>query len=140
MNEEDFKTAAVASLLTIKERIGVKTIALDLFEIYGMKKGVETWQRHISACFDPKRPEFFAFCDVVNMCRLYGIHDPMFFLCDSLGYERPQQRIDFQAELAVLRSTIPEIRRQLEEMEGRRLALELSAQPASVVVARFSQF
>ncbi|MDP1931934.1 MAG: hypothetical protein Q8L60_10800 [Gammaproteobacteria bacterium] len=140
MNNKEFKAAAVASLLSFKERVGVKTVALDLYEIYGMKKGIDTWQRHISACFDPDRPEFFDFCDVVNMCRLYGIHEPLFFMCNALGYERPQHADGVETELKYLRLSIAEARLQLEEKESRMRELELSAgSSGDAGVARFSR-
>lgn len=75
MDKQDFKAAALASLLPIKKQIGAQAIALDLYELYGMKGNIDSWCRHISDCFDEKKPEFFHFTPTISFSKWVGSWD-----------------------------------------------------------------
>jgi|GEM_PF-2893699 len=140
MNKEQFQAIAIDSLLPIKEKVGCKRIAADLYTLYEMKGNFETYSRHISACFDKGKPEFFHFCDVVNMCRMYGVHEPLFFFCAALGFDEPKPLIEVaHEELAIINAAIPEIRRRLEAHQNRRNLL-LCADPQSTAAIKGARF
>jgi hypothetical protein len=122
MKENDFKARAMASLECFREEFTTKQLALDLYEIYGLKKPVDSWIAHVGACFNPNKPEFFSWGDIVNLCRITGRWEPINFMCDELGLDRPKQ-IDHTAKIAQLRAQIKRLRAETDQCETELQAL-----------------
>jgi len=138
MDNEQFKKEAIASLNAVRSKVSADNIALDLYQLYGMKGNIQTYQRRIRSCFDIERPEFFSFADVTNMMLMYGEHEPFFFLCKALGYEAPRQS-NPAAQIMALRREIAEDelgiikkREQLNQLESGESKI------TQMAVARFS--
>ena len=117
MKNDEFKVRAVASLECFREEFTTKQLALELYEIYEMKSPVQSWIAHINACFNPRKPEFFHWCDIVNLCRITGKWGPINFMCDELGLEHPQQ-IDHTAKIAQMRARRSRLAQELKDIDA----------------------
>jgi len=120
--QTDFKSRAIASLECFREEFTTKELALELYSIYGLGSPVQTWIAHIAACFNPNKPEFFTWCDIVNLCRITGRWEPINFTCDELGLVHPTP-IDNTAKIAQLQAHLKHLHseRQRTEQELDRL-------------------
>jgi hypothetical protein len=117
MKHDDFKARAVSSLECFREEFTTKQLALELYEIYELKSPVQSWIAHINACFNPNKPEFFHWCDIVNLCRITGQWEPINFMCDELGLERPKQ-IDRTAMITQMRARRNCLAQELKKMDS----------------------
>lgn len=136
MKHDEFKTRAIGSLECFREEFTTKQLALELYELYGLKSPIQTWIAHINACFSPKKPEFFHWCDIVNLCRITGRWDPINFMCDELGLEHPEQ-VDLTAKAAQLRARRKRLANELKEIDSEIEGLHVRQQDE--LGARFSR-
>lgn len=107
---------ALKSFQAIRDKVPATRLALDLYEIGGMRNSIETYQRRVRACFDPDRAEVFQWWEAVAMMKLSGVHDPFLYLCDVLGYQRPEPA-DSVSRADMLKRKIEEAELQLREMQ-----------------------
>lgn len=120
MNNSDFKAKAVDSIACLRDRHTSKELALHLYEIYGMKGSPQSWIARVNACFNPKKPEFFTWCDIVNLMKYTGCTEPLSFVCDQLGMSHPE--VKEQGEEVM--QTIVTIRKLRNELEAKEQLLE----------------
>jgi len=99
-------------------------LALELYERAGSRGTVETYQRRFRGCFDQSRTQdVFAFWEVVAMMEFTGVHEPLFYQCELLGYKRPE-RADPDEQVAALQVKLQDA---LEEVS--RLRDEIAKRP-----------
>lgn len=122
MKSQEFKEKAAASLECFREEFTTKQLALELYEIYGLQSPVQSWIAHINACFNPRKPEFFHWCDIVNLCRITGQWGPINFMCDELGLEHPKQ-INMAAKIEQEKALVKKMQAELMEREAALFAL-----------------
>jgi len=133
--KQDFKIRMLESVNALRHQHSVKELALELYQMYELKTPPQSFIAHIGACFNSKKPEFFNWCDVVNLMKITGCHEPLLATCDELGLERP-------AELTPAlrrRVKIRRIRVLQQQLEAEQRSLDELGDPGAVVGARFSR-
>lgn len=88
-------------------------LALHLYEHYGLRIKFDTWYSHFRKCLSKDTRERFELCDVFFLMSYTRNYQPLFVMCDLLGFDRPPR---------VERATILEHKRN----EQRRLSARLS--------------
>lgn len=112
-----FKDRMLEAVDRLREQYTVKELALELYEVYGLECPLQSWISRVGACFNPNKPEFFDWCDIVVLVRFTGQTAPIEAMCDELGFERPKALThDQQIRRRIVR--VRAIKRELEREEG----------------------
>ncbi len=116
--KKEYKAKAMASVNALREVASVKELALELYQLYELQSPVQSWIAHMGACFNPEKPEFFHWCDIVAMMKITGNYEPLFFVCDELGLSHPDP-VDPKAEADQLQFSIKQLEREIAEKRER---------------------
>jgi hypothetical protein len=114
---DDQRMAGIRALLAIREVKPATTLALDVYQAGGLTNPVETYQRRFRSCFDPERGEYFHWWEVIAMMQVTGCHEPLFYLCDLLGYARPE-KTDPKEQAAELKNKIAQLQAEMEQYQS----------------------
>ncbi|MAY54550.1 MAG: hypothetical protein CMQ37_01630 [Gammaproteobacteria bacterium] len=134
VNGEDFKQRAMKAVNCLRDEFSAKELALELYDIYGLKSPLQTWIAHVNACFNPHKPEFFTWCDIVNLMRITGCREPLNWLCQEMGLSEPVV-VNEQIALEQTMLRIRHLKRELQEQEQKLASLQ--SQNTVVNGARF---
>lgn len=113
----DFKSRGLSALECLREEFTTKQLAIALYEIYGLKSPIQSYMAHVAACFNAQKPEFFSWCDIVNLCRFTGRIEPIIFMCDELGLSHPAP-IDRTAELLQKKARLQALSEEKAQLEA----------------------
>lgn len=131
----DIKASGIKALLAVREVMPASALAIEVYLRASLKGSVETYQRKFRSCFDSERSEYFWWWEVIAMMQITGCHEPLFYLCDLLGYERPK-KVNPSERAGELRSKLAMIDLEREQIQREMAALPTDAEPE---VARFSR-
>lgn len=131
--------AGIRAIQALREKgeMSAERLALELYEQSGSRGSIETYQRRFRGCFNADREQdVFAHWEVIAMMKITGIHDPLFYICETLGYERPQ-KLDPNDRAAILRN---KLEAALSEAEALKQELDKLEQiPEQEKAVRFSR-
>lgn len=114
-------------------------LALHLYEHYGLRTPFETWYSHFRKCLSRDGRERFELCDVFFLMNYTRNYQPLYVMCDLLGFGRPP-RAEKHTILEYKRKEQSRLAARLSNLAGeiRRLECDVVAQPPVISVSRFS--
>lgn len=121
--DDEFDALRMAIKSSDKE---MKQVASHLFP--HMKP--ESAYARLTACLNEEKDQRLTFGQVVALCRFCGTPDPLLYLADELGFERPKPRVMEDEAARLQREFIESVRYQkglIERMERLNEAPTLKA-------------
>lgn len=115
-------------------------VAAGLYEFYGDKGSFDTYHNHIRKCFSADLREVFKFCDVVYMMKLFNFYEPLYALCDLLGFDKPVKKAAIKDSEALNKAKQRMKELDAEREELKRLTEVLAGIEMPVTITKHSRF